>query len=176
MIKSANIFLLLVLFLSSCVAQEAIPLPIKATNPKFTKTIERWISHSVPVVSVEELSGKTEDYIVLDCREREEYDISHIPTAQYLGYKKFSPDQMESIPKDASIVVYCSIGYRSEKIGEQLNELGYKNVQNLYGSIFEWVNQGNEVITPDGEVTKKVHGFNKSWSKWIDEEQAVRVY
>ncbi len=176
MIRSINLFLLLIFFVSSCVAQEATQQQIKATNPKFTKTIERWISHSVPVISVEELSGKTEDYIVLDCREKEEYEISHIPTAQYLGYKKFAPNQMEAIPKDASIVVYCSIGYRSEKIGEQLNKLGYTNVQNLYGSIFEWVNQGNEVTTPDGEVTKKVHGFNKSWSKWIDEEQAERVW
>lgn len=176
MIRALNIFVLLLFFASSSFAQKGTAESIQATNPKFTKTIERWISHSVPVISVDQLAGKTSDYIVLDCREREEYDVSHLPDAQFLGYKHFEKSQMESIPKDAQIVVYCSIGYRSEKIGEKLNKLGYSNVQNLYGSIFEWVNQGNEVVDKSGERTNKVHGFNKSWSKWIDGDQAEKVW
>lgn len=174
MIRYINIFLLLLLFTGSCVAQEVPGL--QADNPKFTKTIERWLSHSVPVIGVEELQGNTEDYIMLDCREIEEYQVSHLPGAQYLGYKKFEESQMVNIPKDAKIVVYCSIGYRSEKIGEKLKKLGYTDVHNLYGSIFEWVNKGNEVVTPEGEATNKVHGFNKNWSKWIEEGKAEKVW
>ena len=43
--------------------------------------------------------------------------------------------------KSDTIVLYCSIGYRSEKIGEKLVEMGYGHVFNLYGGIFEWVNR-----------------------------------
>ena len=40
------------------------------------------------------------------------------------------------------IIVYCSIGVRSEDIGEKLKELGYTKILNLYGGIFDWKNKG----------------------------------
>ena len=72
--------------------------------------------------------------------------------------------------------MYCSIGYRSEKVGEELKKMGFKNVYNLYGSIFEWVNQGNEVVDENEKVTEKVHTYNKRWSKWIEDGKAEKVW
>ncbi|MGM0587883.1 MAG: rhodanese-like domain-containing protein [Bacteroidota bacterium] len=45
----------------------------------------------------------------------------------------------------APVVVYCVIGYRSEKITKQLRQMGY-HAQNLYGGLFEWVNQHHSVV------------------------------
>src|SRR5690606_42136192 len=55
------------------------------------------------------------------------------------------------IPKQSTIVVYCAVGNRAERIGEKLLKAGYKHVYNLYGGIFEWMNQGNPVYT-SGQV------------------------
>lgn len=49
------------------------------------------------------------------------------------------------------VVLYCFIGYCSEKVVEQFWEWGFIKVYNLYGSIFEWVNQGYFVVDIIGE-------------------------
>ncbi len=55
------------------------------------------------------------------------------------------------IGEESKVVVYCSVGYRSEKIAEKLKAAGYKNVFNLYGGIFEWENQNLPVYDSNGE-------------------------
>lgn len=80
------------------------------------------------------------------------------------------------IPKDAKIVLYCSVGYRSEKIGEKLQKMGYTDVNNLFGSLFEWVNRGYKVVDKDGNETQKVHTYNKDWSQWVDETKAKKTW
>jgi 3-mercaptopyruvate sulfurtransferase SseA len=67
----------------------------------------------------------------------------------------------------ATIVLYCSVGMRSEKIGKKLLEAGYKNVYNLYGSLFEWVNQGKPVYKKNGVQTSEIHTYSESWSRWL---------
>ncbi len=169
-----SIFYLL-LFCLGCNAQVKIDRA-RCQDPNFDKKVERTISFSVPTISPFELNALGEDVIILDTREMEEYEISHIPNAKFISYKDFQAKDLSDIDKEKQLVVYCSIGYRSEKIGEKLNALGYKNVSNLYGSIFEWVNQGYEVIDKDGNATKKVHTYNKNWSKWLDKTKGERVW
>ncbi len=144
-------------------------------NLKFDKTIANWLSFTVPTVSPNDVK-KMNNTLLLDAREREEYDVSHLPNAVFIGYKNFEKNTLADIPKDKPIVVYCSIGYRSEKIGEKLQKMGYTKVYNLYGSIFEWVNEGNLVVDNQGNTTKKVHTFNKSWSKWVEDGKAEKVW
>ena len=82
----------------------------------------------------------------------------------------------EGVPKDSTVVLYCSIGYRSEKVAEELRERGFTKVYNLYGSIFEWVNQGLPVVDTTGEQTRKVHTYNAKWGRWVDKKQAEKVW
>jgi predicted sulfurtransferase len=76
--------------------------------------------------------------------------------------------------KNANIVVYCSIGVRSEQIGEKLLKLGYKNVYNLYGGIFEYKNSGGKVVNNQNKVTDSIHTFNKTWSAYLT--KGIKVY
>ncbi len=164
----------LILLASSCHAQPPANRA-HSQNPKFDKTIANWLSFSVKTVSPDDVK-RMPDVLLLDARERAEYDVSHIPSAVFVGYNDFEKKTLTNVPKDKSIVVYCSIGYRSEKIGEKLQKMGYTKVYNLYGSIFEWVNGGNQVVDNQGNTTKKVHTFNKSWSKWVDDNKAEKVW
>jgi rhodanese-related sulfurtransferase len=148
----------------------------KVLNSSFDKKIQSYLDFSVPVISPDELKTMKDEIVLLDTREREEYDISHIDGATFAGYNAFDKKIMQDIPKDAKIVVYCSIGYRSEKIGEKLQKMGYGQVYNLYGSIFEWVNQGNELVNENQEKTSKIHTYNKSWSKWVDSDKVEKIW
>lgn len=141
---------------------------------KLERTLKQLNSGSVPYVYVNELRQQS-DKIFLDTRKREEYEVSHLKDAIWVGYKDFQKDSVISKIKDKNmpIVVYCSIGVRSEDIGEKLQKAGFTNVQNLYGGIFEWKNQGNPVYKNHNE-TDSVHTFNKQWGKLLN--NGIKVY
>ena len=138
------------------------------------QALDWYNSESVPYISVTELQNE-KNQIILDTREWEEYEVSHLKNAVWVGYDDFKlADVITKYPdKNLNIVVYCSIGVRSENIGEELLESGYFNTKNLYGGIFEWSNQGYPVYTAKGEKTKKVHAFGKLWGKYLTKAEKV---
>ena len=99
-----------------------------------------------------------------------------MPNAKFIDYDRFEIEQVSDIDKEKEIIVYCSVGYRSEKIGEKLQEAGFQNVKNIYGGIFEWKNLNFEVVNQNGEPTDSVHTYNKRWSKWLQEGKGIKVY
>ena len=141
----------------------------------FNILLKTMLKESVPTISVAELAKqKTDNIIFLDAREKKEYEVSHLKNARWIGYDDFELSRVSNVPKDKEIVIYCSIGVRSEKIGEKLQLAGYTNVKNLYGSIFEWVNEGNAVYDSSNNPTKKVHAYNMKWGVWL--KKGVKVY
>lgn len=147
----------------------------KTLNPKFEQRIEQLIDNSVPTISCERLQQKmnTPNLVLLDARESQEYNISHLKGAQWVGYNTFEAASVQDVPKDAIIVVYCSIGYRSEKIGEQLKALGYNRVYNLYGGIFEWTNREFPMVDNEEKDTHRVHAYDRNWGQWLDKGDKV---
>ncbi|MCO6501020.1 MAG: rhodanese-like domain-containing protein [Vicingus serpentipes] len=134
------------------------------------------ISKTIPIISVQNLKkveNTKKPLVILDAREKNEYNVSHIKKAQYVGYDHFNIKSLKAIDKESTIVVYCSVGYRSEKIGEKLKRAGFNKVLNLQGGIFEWVNEGYPVVDENGNATNKVHAYNASWGKWITKGEKV---
>jgi len=103
----------------------------------------------------------------LDTRETAEFKISHIENAINIGYDKFNLSSVKNIPKDATILVYCSIGVRSQNIAKKLIKAGYTEVYNIYGGLFNWANNGFEMVDSSSKPTTRIHGYSKDWSKWI---------
>lgn len=124
-----------------------------------------------PVVNPQDLEGMP-DAVLLDTREIEEFEISHLKGANWVGYDTFTMDSVNGISKEQPIVVYCSIGARSQDIGKKLKKAGFKNVYNLYGGVFHWVNEGFPVYNKEGE-TSKVHGYSRTWGIWLNRGEKV---
>ncbi|RAU82034.1 rhodanese-like domain-containing protein [Pontibacter arcticus] len=132
-------------------------------------------SHTVPVIKSAELKEQMQQKqppVLLDARAPEEYKVSHLKGARLVGYDTFEVSKLKDIPKNTPLVVYCSVGYRSEKVGEQLQEAGFTNVRNLYGGLFDWVNTGLPVYNKAGR-TKQVHAYAKSWGIWLHKGEKV---
>ncbi len=164
-------YLLLLLVFTQCIS---IPEAMgQSKDKKFDKMASRMAKGDVNDISVEELKNNKESVILLDAREKNEYDISHIPGAIWIGYDDFDLERVKELDKGAKVVVYCSVGYRSERIGEKLQEAEFTDISNLLGSIFKWVNDGNEVVNKEETPTPEVHGFNKAWGKWVKEGKVV---
>lgn len=141
-----------------------------AQDETFDDMFNRLTDGSVEVVYPKDVADKP--VVLLDAREPNEFAVSHLKGARNIGYDDFSIEILKDIPKDTEIVIYCSVGYRSEKVGEQLQEAGFENVSNLYGGIFHWVNEGGEVVNDSG-ATPSVHAYNKKWGKWLTEGDKV---
>lgn len=124
-----------------------------------------------PELGVAELSQRPE-LLRLDARSAEEYAVSHLKGARRIGYEDFEPARVAEWPRDTPVVVYCSVGYRSEKIAARLREMGFAEVYNLYGGIFEWVNRGHPVYRK-GRPTQQVHGYSWSWGIWLKRGEKV---
>jgi len=122
--------------------------------------------NSVPYISVEELKMDYDNYLILDTREKEEYDVSHLPNAIWAG-KTIKDWKKHSKHTDKKVVVYCTIGVRSEDYGEELQAAGFQNVKNLYGSIFAWKNAGYTVVDAKGKPTENVHTYSRTWAKYL---------
>jgi rhodanese-related sulfurtransferase len=142
----------------------------KVEGTAYNVMLKGLLSHTVPEISVNELK-KQKDFILLDARELREYEVSHIEGAKFVGYDNYDLSLLKDIPKDKKVIVYCSVGYRSEKIAEKVKEKGFE-VANLYGGIFEWKNQGEEVINHEG-ATQDVHAFDRVWGVWLNQGRKV---
>ncbi|MFY0629873.1 MAG: rhodanese-like domain-containing protein [Flavobacteriaceae bacterium] len=131
--------------------------------------LKKYNTESIPYITIDSLRKVSNDVILLDAREKREFTVSHLKNAMYVGYDRFNLKKtLKKLPnKDAKIVVYCSLGVRSEDIAEKLKNAGYSNVLNLYGGIFEWKNNGYRVFDYKNRETNKVHTCTKEWSKWL---------
>lgn len=146
-----------------------LPLTGCAQEDDFDRMLQRLLKGDVAFAHPPMLQAAVTDTLVLlDAREFNEFSVSHIEGATWVGYDDFELSRVASIDKEQPIVVYCSVGYRSERVARQLINAGYTDVRNLYGGIFQWVNAGHEVVNTAGP-TDSVHTYNKKWSKWLTE-------
>jgi rhodanese-related sulfurtransferase len=136
--------------------------------------LEKHNKNSVPYITVQELNLDYDKYIILDARDKKEYDVSHLPGAIFIDAKEGFHDYLATNPDRGNpVVVYCSIGVRSEDAGETINNLEFSNVKNLYGGIFMWKDAGFTVVNPNNQPTEKVHVFNKEWGTYLKTGQKV---
>ncbi len=86
------------------------------------------------------------DTIVVDMRNRYESEIGHFENAICPDANKFKhvlPLVAELLKgkEDKKILLYCTGGIRCEKASAYLKHLGFKDVNQLYGGIIEYVKQ-----------------------------------
>lgn len=155
-----------------CLASSTLVCFGQVKSGAYRAMLKTLLSHTVPEIQVQEAARDSSAILFVDAREPKEYAVSRIKGAIPVGYDHFEQDKLSSVPKDRRIVVYCSVGYRSEKIAEKLIAAGYKNVSNLYGGIFEWVNQDHPVVDENG-TSRKVHAYNKTWGVWLKKGEKV---
>ena len=81
----------------------------------------------------------TQEVIILDVREQDEYDAGHIPGAVLLPVGRITKDTASDVipAKDSVVLVYCRSGNRSKTASQALAELGYTEVYE-FGGINTW--------------------------------------
>ncbi len=99
---------------------------------------ENAMYEQITAEDAKKIMDSSDDYIILDVREQDEFDAGHIPGAILLPYTEIENKAEEMLPdKDKQILVYCRSGRRSKIAAEALARLGYTNIKE-FGGIIDW--------------------------------------
>ncbi|RAK69738.1 rhodanese-like domain-containing protein [Hymenobacter edaphi] len=143
--------------------------PDQGVSPAYATLLRTMYKSTVPTVSAAELAQLRQQrpgLALLDTRTPAEYNVSHLAGARFVDYEAFTAAAVRDLPREQPVVVYCSVGVRSERIGEQLRALGFRDVRNLYGGIFQWANEARPLVDAHGP-TQRVHPYSALWGAWL---------
>lgn len=86
------------------------------------------------------------DVQIVDVRGASEYNKGHIAHADNV-FVGTLPENLDKVSKDKKVVIHCQSGDRGAIAYSILAKNGYKNVLNFSGSINEWVNKGEPLVS-----------------------------
>jgi acyl-CoA thioesterase-1 len=74
------------------------------------------------------------------------------------------------LPPGATVVTYCTAGYRSGLAAVEIEKRLGRPVWNLTGGIIEWFNRGGAVFDPAGSPAARIHPYGEEWAKYVHED------
>lgn len=121
------------------------------------------------------------DALILDVRERQEFEVSHVPGAFHVAPDLTAAEFLKRFGDRARgrpVVLYCTVGVRSSELALRLSkparEAGALGVYNLKGGILARHNYGLR-LERDGRATDDVHPYSRRWSKYLDFPEYART-
>ena len=82
------------------------------------------------------------DLLLLDCRERDEYELVHVPQSTLVPMSEIATRVRELDEyREREIAVICHHGIRSLDVTIWLNQQGFANVKSVAGGIDRWAHQ-----------------------------------
>ena len=128
-------------------------------TPAWDRTLRlvRQAFPEVPQMSTQQLAAmRTDDtapdLVLLDARSATEFKVSHLPGAVLASNTRMALEALDASDPVRTVVVYCSVGYRSSQLAEKLRARGVENVFNLEGSLFQWANEGRPLYRGEERV------------------------
>lgn len=116
-----------------------------AHSPQFLKLVndakKRVKETNVPDIKRRMDAG--EKLILVDVREESEWANGHIPNAVHLGKGVIERDIEQRVPDPKTkLVLYCGGGFRSALVADNLQKMGYTNVESMDGGWRGWLDAG----------------------------------
>ena len=86
-------------------------------------------------------SGET--FLLVDVREDNEWASGHIPGAVHMGRGIIERDIEVKVPETSTkMILYCGGGFRSALVADNLQKMGYRNLESMDGGWRGWVAAG----------------------------------
>ena len=106
-------------------------------KPSAFATLVRQAKARIQAIDAADLAGvlqREPKAVVIDTREREEYDAGHVAGAIWLGKGIIERDIESTVPEhDRPIFLYCGGGSRSALAADNVQKMGYTRVFNVEG-------------------------------------------
>ena len=112
-----------------------------AEHTRFEKLVTDAKKHITEISPQDAAAAKSQrgGAVIVDVREKDEWDEEHIPNARHLSRGTIELDIEEKVPDlSALIICHCGGGGRSALAAESLQKMGYKNVRSMAGGFKAW--------------------------------------
>ena len=114
-------------------------------SPQFLKLVNEAKRH-VKETNVEDVKRRMENgekFLLVDVREDNEWEKGHVPGAVHMGKGVIERDIEVQVPEATTkMILYCGGGFRSALVAENLQKMGYTNVESMDGGWRGWVAAG----------------------------------
>jgi rhodanese-related sulfurtransferase len=95
------------------------------------------------VADVKRRMDAGEKFILVDVREDNEWSNGHVPGAVHMGRGIIERDIEQQVPDTgAKLILYCGGGFRSALVADNLQKMGYTNVESMDGGWKGWLGAG----------------------------------
>jgi rhodanese-related sulfurtransferase len=116
-----------------------------AHSPQFLKLVND-AKARVKETNVENVKRRMEageKFLLVDVREDNEWANGHLPKAVHLGRGIIERDIETAVPDTSTkMILYCGGGFRSALVADNLQKMGYTNVESMDGGWKGWVVAG----------------------------------
>jgi rhodanese-related sulfurtransferase len=114
-------------------------------SPQFLKLVSE-VKTRVKETNVAEVKKRMEGgdkFLLVDVREDNEWAKGHIPGAVHMGRGVIERDIEKSVPETSTkMILYCGGGFRSALVADNLQKMGYTNVESMDGGWRGWLEAG----------------------------------
>jgi rhodanese-related sulfurtransferase len=148
-----------------------LPIQVNAQSFAYKTLLSTLYDSTFPTVRPGEVSDLSR-FQILDTREKEEFEVSHLNGAKWVGFDTFNLESVTELDKNKPVLVYCTVGARSQAIGKKLTAAGFTKVYNLYGGIIQWSNESMPLFQ-NGKPTIQVHTYTRAWGIWLEKGEKV---
>jgi len=96
------------------------------------------ITEISPTDAAQKTKGSS-DVVIVDVREKDEFDESHIPDAVHMSRGMVELEVEDKFPdRNTTIICHCGGGGRSALAADSMQKMGYKNVRSMAGGFKAW--------------------------------------
>jgi molybdopterin/thiamine biosynthesis adenylyltransferase/rhodanese-related sulfurtransferase len=128
------------------------------------------VKRSIREVSVDEtksqvqgsLADKGPRPVLIDIRERDEYEQGFIPRAEWIprGFLEMKIEDL--VPeREREVILYCAGGNRSALAARSLQELGYNKVSSMAGGFRAWKQAGHAFDRPRTLTAEQIKRYSR---------------
>ncbi len=125
------------------------------------------VKRSIREVSVDEtkaqvLGAAGDKPVLIDIRERDEYEQGFIPRAEWIP-RGFLEMKIEDLVPDRGreVILYCAGGNRSTLAARSLQELGYEKVSSMAGGFRAWKQAGHTFDRPRTLTAEQIKRYSR---------------
>jgi len=114
-------------------------------SPQFLKLVNdaKTRVKETNVADVKRRMESGEKFLLVDVREDNEWMKGHLPGARHMGRGVIERDIEASVPETGTkLVLYCGGGFRSALVADNLQKMGYTNVESMDGGWRGWTEAG----------------------------------
>ena len=181
MFSAASTFLRYIILIACCFGTASVIAAGAEELAEYHQTIKQKFE-TVNHINADTLATLTDDTVLFDVREPDEFEVSHlegaIRIAPDISEKEFLQNFAE-LTKGKSVVFYCSVGYRSSQLAASvqgnLQASGSQEIFNLEGGIFNWHNERRRLVNKNGP-SDDIHPYDRYWGRLLERSNMIRYH